>query len=141
MGSSIVRQWHLLALLPRGPRRIDTASLENQLRARGLAAHRRTIQRDLIELGRIFPIVSDERKKPYGWCWADDAELPRAIAARPRGTELLRQAVHCGVADCCALRRWLFGLADALEVLAPADLRGEVAAMANRMAAIRERAR
>lgn len=141
MGSAIVRQWHLLTLLPRGPRRIDTASLENQLRARGLDAHRRTIQRDLIELGRTFPIVSDERRKPYGWCWADDAELPCAIAARPGGTEPLRQAVHCGVADGCALRRWLFGLAATLEVLAPADLRDEVAEMANRMAATSDRER
>lgn len=79
MGSAIVRQWHLLLLLPRGPRRIDTATLEQCLRARGLHVHRRTIQRDLIELAGIFPIVSDERSKPYGWRWADDAELPCAL--------------------------------------------------------------
>lgn len=83
VGSTIVRQWHLLTLLPKGPRRIDTATLEQLLRARGLAVHRRTIQRDLVELGAVFPIVADERSKPYGWRWADDAELLCALPALP----------------------------------------------------------
>ena len=83
MGSSIVRQWHLLTLLPKGPRRIDSATLEERLRARGLEVHRRTIQRDLLELASVFPIVSDDRSKPYGWRWADDAELLCAIPALP----------------------------------------------------------
>ena len=174
MASAIVRQWHLLTLLPKGPRRVDTASLESQLRARGLDAHRRTIQRDLIELGGIFPIVSDERTKPYGWRWADDAELLCAIPALPgvrrrapeidlvlhvrttavralseglrgpegqgRSVEVQTVAggaeVRARVADGCALRRWLFGFADALEVVAPAELRSELAEKAARMAAI-----
>ena len=83
MGSTIVRQWHLLTLLPKGPRRIDTATLEERLRGRGLDVHRRTVQRDLVELAGVFPLVSDERTKPYGWRWADDAELLCAIAALP----------------------------------------------------------
>lgn len=37
--------------------------------------HRRTIQRDLLELAEVFPIVADERAKPYGWRWSDDADL------------------------------------------------------------------
>lgn len=70
-------------LLPKGPRRIDTATLEERLRERGFDVHRRTIQRDLVELAGVFPIVSDERTKPYGWRWADDAELRCAIPALP----------------------------------------------------------
>lgn len=81
MGSSIVRQWHLLTLLPKGPRRIDSATLVARLRERGLAIHRRTIQRDLLELATVFPLVADERSKPYGWRWADDAELLCTIPA------------------------------------------------------------
>jgi len=83
VGSTIVRQWHLLTLLPKGPRRIDTATLEAQLRARGFEAHRRTIQRDLVELAGVFPIVSDDRSKPYGWRWADHAELFGAFPSVP----------------------------------------------------------
>ena len=84
VGSAIVRQWHLLTLLPRGPGRIDTTTLEKRLRARGVVVHQRTIQRDLVELARVFPLVSDERAKPYAWGWADDAELV-CPNARPRG--------------------------------------------------------
>ncbi len=76
VSSAIVRQWHLLALLPRSPRRIDASALEALLRGRGFIAHRRTIQRDLVELAGVFPILSDERTKPYGWCWADGALTP-----------------------------------------------------------------
>jgi predicted DNA-binding transcriptional regulator YafY len=86
VGSTIIRQWHLLALLPKGPRRIDTATLETHLRARGLDVHRRTIQRDLVELAAVFPIVSDERSKPYGWRWADHADALCAFPSMAAGT-------------------------------------------------------
>lgn len=172
-----MRQWHLLTLLPKGPRRIDTATLEERLRARGLDVHRRTIQRDLVELAAVFPIVSDERTKPYGWRWADDAELLCAIPALPgaregvaeidlllhvraaavravseglRGPEGQAREVQIGgpapapdfivvkarVPDGCSLRRWLFGFADALVVVAPAHLRAELAEKAVRIASV-----
>ncbi len=74
--STIVRQWHLLALLPQAPRRVDVARLAVLLRARGFRVHRRTIQRDLVELSRVFPIVRDRRTKPYAWRWADGVTAP-----------------------------------------------------------------
>lgn len=73
MSGTILRQWHVLLMLPRPPRRIDTASIEARLRDRGIDVHRRTIQRDLLELAQVFPIVADERARPYGWRWSDDA--------------------------------------------------------------------
>jgi len=33
----------------------------------------KTIQRDLHALSRLFPIVSDEDSKPFGWGWSKDA--------------------------------------------------------------------
>jgi predicted DNA-binding transcriptional regulator YafY len=178
VGSTIVRQWHLLTLLPKGPRRIDSLALEERLRSRGLEVHRRTIQRDLVELASVFPIVSDERSKPYGWRWAEDAELLCAIPALPgarsgvpeidlvlrvraiavravseglRGPEGQARVVHVEpagpagredaelracVPDRCSLRRWLFGFADALEVIEPKHLRAELAEKAARIAAV-----
>jgi predicted DNA-binding transcriptional regulator YafY len=177
VASTIIRQWNLLTLLPKGPRRIDTATLEARLRERGIDVHRRTIQRDLLELAAVFPLVSDERSKPYGWRWADDAELLCAIPALPgaraavpeidlvlrvrrsavraiseglRGPEGQARHVHVGngsadadvlevsarVPDACALRRWLFGFADALEVMEPAHLRAELAAKASSVATV-----
>lgn len=80
--SALVRQWLLLTLLPTKPRRVDTATLEDRLRSRGLRVHRRTIQRDLVELASVFPIVADERSKPYGWRWADGQDLVSALFTR-----------------------------------------------------------
>ncbi|MBS2016192.1 MAG: WYL domain-containing protein [Deltaproteobacteria bacterium] len=177
MASAIVRQWHLLSLLPKGPRRVDSATLAMQLRLRGLVVHHRTVQRDLVELARVFPIVSDARTKPYGWRWRDDAELSCAIPALPgdlrglpeielwlrvekaalrsvteglRGAESARREVtalpagegathvelRAVVQDRCALRRWLFGFGDRIEVLGPPELRAELADRAARLAAV-----
>jgi predicted DNA-binding transcriptional regulator YafY len=80
--SALIRQWLLLTLLPTRPRRVDTAALEERLRSRGHRVHRRTIQRDLIDLATVFPIIADERTKPYGWRWADGADLVGALFAR-----------------------------------------------------------
>lgn len=72
-------------MLPRPPRRIDTAAIEARLRDRGIEVHRRTIQRDLLELAEVFPIVADERAKPYGWRWAEDADRQLLfVAAKPK---------------------------------------------------------
>lgn len=90
MSAAIVRQWLVLSILPRPPRKIDTASIEKELRARGISIHRRTIQRDLVELATVFPLVVDERSKPYGWRWRDDADLMRNIpfVAERSGTQM-----------------------------------------------------
>lgn len=34
----------------------------------------RSIQRDLQDLSRMFPLVVDDRAKPYGWSWVKDAK-------------------------------------------------------------------
>jgi predicted DNA-binding transcriptional regulator YafY len=86
MGPTILRQWTILSMLPKPPRRIDSATIEAELRGRGYDVHRRTIQRDLLQLSAVFAIVADERHKPYGWRWSEGAELPcwAIVAARDR---------------------------------------------------------
>lgn len=86
MSATILRQWHVLMMLPRSPRRIDTGAIESRLRERGIEVHRRTIQRDLIELAEVFPIVADERARPYGWRWSEDAEPAFDVPAPHRST-------------------------------------------------------
>lgn len=77
----------VLSLLPKPPRKVDTAFLGAALRARGIEVHRRTIQRDLVELSQVFPLVSDVRAKPYGWRWSEDAvfcgDLPVPLERPP----------------------------------------------------------
>jgi predicted DNA-binding transcriptional regulator YafY len=83
MGITLQRQWMIIAYLPKPPRKIDTAVLEARLREDGFEATRRTIQRDLVELSRVFPIVADDRDKPYGWRWSEDAEFLCTVPAAP----------------------------------------------------------
>ena len=63
----------MLRILPRAPRKVDTASIECALNDRGFEIDRRSIQRDLIGLSAAFPIECDSRSKPFGWSWGRDA--------------------------------------------------------------------
>jgi predicted DNA-binding transcriptional regulator YafY len=161
VGSAIERQWLILSLLPKRPRRVDTASLEQRLRERGYNVHRRTIQRDLVQLSAVLPIIADERQKPFGWRWSENACLPcsndrsatSSVKIRARVRNAMLQTVldelhardvetepgsttlvECTVDDTAATRRRLLGFAIDLEVLAPDTLRRELADRAGQAA-------
>lgn len=68
------RIWLMLGMIPRAPRKIDGATLEAQLVARGYEVSRRTIQRDLERLSGLFPLRCDDRSKPFGWSWQEEAD-------------------------------------------------------------------
>jgi predicted DNA-binding transcriptional regulator YafY len=74
MNDTILRFLTMLRMLPRAPRKIDTATLERRLRDDGYTVTRRTVQRDLHQLARAFPLLCDEHHPP-GWSWAPDAAL------------------------------------------------------------------
>ncbi|KPK51655.1 MAG: hypothetical protein AMS22_10550 [Thiotrichales bacterium SG8_50] len=90
MSDTFLRQWAMLRLVPRHPSKIDTTSLQQALAEEGFPTHARTIQRDLQTLSAVFPLVVDEREKPFGWSWAKDAKVmdipgmtpPHALAFR-----------------------------------------------------------
>jgi predicted DNA-binding transcriptional regulator YafY len=86
---TLQRQWLILSRLPRAPRKVDAAWLEIELNQSGVNIHRRTIQRDLITLSQLFPLVCHERSKPYGWSWAADATIPPIGAMTPHGALLI----------------------------------------------------
>ena len=66
---TLLRQWHMLRAIPRHPRRISVREIRASLDVAGFSVTARTVQRDLMELSNAFPLVSDEREKPYGWSW------------------------------------------------------------------------
>src|SRR3990167_7684112 len=73
MHDTITRQWQLLRLLPRYPRKITAGDLQRLLADEGCETTKRTVERDLMSISDIFPVSLDDREKPYGWSWQKNA--------------------------------------------------------------------
>jgi predicted DNA-binding transcriptional regulator YafY len=69
MSDTLYRHWQTLKLIPRAPRKASAAMIESGLRERGFDVSRRSLERDLQKLSESFPLVVDDRTKPYGWSW------------------------------------------------------------------------
>lgn len=67
------RQWLMLQWIPRYPQRTTARDLAERLAAEGYEVSKRTVERDLDSLSAAFPLVADERDKPFGWSWQRDA--------------------------------------------------------------------
>lgn len=63
----------MLRFVPRAPAKISVKELQERLRDADFAVTPRTVQRDLVDLATLFPLMSDERDKPYGWSWQREA--------------------------------------------------------------------
>lgn len=75
----------MLRIIPRAPLRISTREIESKLLDEGFEVSRRTIERDLHGLSTRFPLVLDDRSKPYGWSWMKDANfefMPRLTTSQ-----------------------------------------------------------
>ena len=83
MSDTILRQISMMELIPRYPAKTFTNEIKDKLGELGYEATLRTIQRDLQELSRLFPIVSDERSQPFGWSWKKDAKGYESPAMDP----------------------------------------------------------
>ena len=82
----------MLRMIPRYPRKIDTASIEQRFLQQGIEIHRRSIQRDLEMLSQLFPLVADDREKPFGWSWSVDAVALDLPALSPTDALVYRMA-------------------------------------------------
>lgn len=89
----MARQWEMLKLLPQYGTGKSSGQLTNELASAGFEVDKRTVERDLIKLSTLFPIISDERSKPYGWRWSDDAriDLPSIELSEALSLKLMEQ--------------------------------------------------
>src|SRR3546814_19511456 len=81
----------MLRGIPRSPLKATTKELEDKLLDEGFEVSRRTLERDLHLLSIHFPLVLDDRSKPYGWSWAKDAHfefMPKLTAAQAVALQL-----------------------------------------------------
>ncbi|WP_157980968.1 helix-turn-helix transcriptional regulator [Aliidiomarina shirensis] len=90
---TITRQWELLKLLPNRSPGVTSRDLERALVSEGFEVSKRTVERDLSELRRLFPIICNAKGKPYGWYWAKDAsiDMPGLSVAEALSLSLIEQ--------------------------------------------------
>lgn len=113
---TLVRQLEMLRAVPRAPRRIEASALQAKLSAAGYEVSRRTIERDLHALSALFPLVLDDRSKPYGWSWSKDAKLDLLPGmSSSQAVALLLARAHLQRLLPRALRDELEGLFDVAE--------------------------
>lgn len=72
---TMLRHWTLLRAIPRPPRKADARSLKETLEVEGFEVSKRTVERDLVKLSRIFPLTSDHASTAHGWSWMRDAQV------------------------------------------------------------------
>ena len=73
--NAIARQWEILKRLPpRSPGK-TAKEITQALNADRFKVSKRTVERDLTELSRLFPISCNDKGMPYGWFWMPDEEL------------------------------------------------------------------
>lgn len=73
--TTLARQWELLKILPSRSPGLTSRDLRDRLERAGHDVSKRTIERDLAELSRVFPILSNEISKPFGWHWKPGARV------------------------------------------------------------------
>lgn len=83
MSDTLLRQWAMLRLIPRYPRKVDSVKLQNDLARAGHDINLRTIQRDLNKLSAVLPLLADDAK-PQGWSWRADAQALDLPALDPQ---------------------------------------------------------
>ena len=87
--NTLGRQLDTLRLIPRTPARIDAVTLCVRLKAKGYNVTLRTIQRDLNQLAKAFPLDKDS-SKPQGWWWKKDAAIVDIPGVSPQAALTFR---------------------------------------------------
>lgn len=73
MPDTTLRHLKLLECIPRFPFKKTPQEIKEILENRGFDISVRSIQRDLVKLSSVLPLISDERNKPFGWSWVRNA--------------------------------------------------------------------
>jgi predicted DNA-binding transcriptional regulator YafY len=91
-GSTLARQWELLKLIPAKPPGLTVLQLQRELTTCGYTVTKRTVQRDLTELSRLFPLATSEDGTTQGWHWLDGTavQLPSVSIADAQSLLLVR---------------------------------------------------
>lgn len=70
---TLKRQWQMLRMIPHYPGKITAAEMQRKLENEQFPVTKRTVERDLQALSAVFPLMLDERSRPFGWSWQKGA--------------------------------------------------------------------
>ncbi len=89
--NAVSRQWEMLKLLPTRIPGITCRDLQTKLHELGYSVSKRTVERDLRDLSIPFPILCNDKGKPYGWYWSPgtSADLPAITLAEALSLRLV----------------------------------------------------
>lgn len=79
---AIARQWCILQCLSDSSRGVTVRELHEHLAQRDFIVTRRTVERDLEELGIVFPLTTTG-KAPQAWRWMDSTRGKRILCMDP----------------------------------------------------------
>jgi len=71
----MLRNWELLKLIPLKPPGKTAGQLRDELERIGYAVHKKTVERDMVSLSTILPIMVNDDTKPFYWYWMPNASL------------------------------------------------------------------
>jgi predicted DNA-binding transcriptional regulator YafY len=75
-GTTLARQWELLNnIIPYRRPGKSTSQMRNELERAGFRLHKRTVERDMNELSRLFPIECNDKGRPHGWYWSENGHF------------------------------------------------------------------
>ena len=69
MSDSVLRMIKMTERIPRYPAKVTANQIQDFLKNHGYSISLRSVQRDLNELSRLFPIECDDKSIPFGWSW------------------------------------------------------------------------
>ena len=83
VSETLLRQWTVLKNVPVHPQQITATELMGRVKGLGFEIGKRTIERDLQSLSALFPLIAEDKKRPYGWSWRRDADAYTLPAMSP----------------------------------------------------------
>ncbi len=92
---TLARQWAILTLLPDTGPGLNARVLQQLLLGVGHDTSKRTVERDLLELSKVFPLRCEDQSLPYSWSWQPGCKPastcpadPIALPEQPRPTAI-----------------------------------------------------
>jgi predicted DNA-binding transcriptional regulator YafY len=93
-GQVMARQWEMLKMLPKVGQGLTAGELVSKLADRSYVVHRRTVERDLLDLQRLFPIRVAGTGRPQRWVAYRGIEVEGLSLADAMSLQLVAQYLH-----------------------------------------------